>query len=319
MKKSFVAIVCLLGIVSALFSAWGTVSAQDPKNDPADYKIVMIVKQSDSWFDDMAAGIEQLKKDTGLNVSVQVPETGDAASQIAIMENLIAQGVDAICIVPNDPEALIPTIQKARDAGIVVVTHEAPGIADKVDLDVEAFVNEEFGQLFGENLAKAMDGKGSYAGFVGGLTMETHMAWYKAAVEYISENYPEMKPLTDEPYEDKNSVDGAYNKTLEILTAYPEINGFFDCSAHGGGISQALSEKGKAGTVKVVSLALPSMSSTYLKDGSMQHGQAWRPADAGYATCYAAYLIASGQGIETGADKISQIVDIQRYINVRYA
>ncbi len=302
MKKSFVAIVCLLGIVSALFSAWGTVSAQDPKNDPADYKIVMIVKQSDSWFDDMAAGIEQLKKDTGLNVSVQVPETGDAASQIAIMENLIAQGVDAICIVPNDPEALIPTIQKARDAGIVVVTHEAPGIADKVDLDVEAFVNEEFGQLFGENLAKAMDGKGSYAGFVGGLTMETHMAWYKAAVEYISENYPEMKPLTDEPYEDKNSVDGAYNKTLEILTAYPEINGFFDCSAHGGGISQALSEKGKAGTVKVVSLALPSMSSTYLKDGSMQHGQAWRPADAGYATCYAAYLIASGQGIETGAD-----------------
>ena len=302
MKKSFVAIVCLLVIVSALFSAWGTVSAQDPKNDPADYKIVMIVKQSDSWFDDMAAGIEQLKKDTGLNVSVQVPETGDAASQIAIMENLIAQGVDAICIVPNDPEALIPTIQKARDAGIVVVTHEAPGIADKVDLDVEAFVNEEFGQLFGENLAKAMDGKGSFAGFVGGLTMETHMAWYKAAVEYISENYPEMKPLTDEPYEDKNSVDGAYNKTLEILTAYPEINGFFDCSAHGGGISQALSEKGKAGTVKVVSLALPSMSSTYLKDGSMQHGQAWRPADAGYATCYAAYLIASGQGIETGAD-----------------
>ena len=95
----------------------------------------------------MATGIEQLKKDTGLNVSVQVPETGDAASQIAIMENLIAQGVDAICIVPNDPEALLPTIQKARDAGIVVVTHEAPGIADSVDLDIEAFVNKDFGEL----------------------------------------------------------------------------------------------------------------------------------------------------------------------------
>ena len=37
------------------------------------------------------------------------------------------------------------------------------------------------------------------------------------------------------------------------------------------------------------------MSATYIKDGSMVHGQAWRPADAGYATCYAAYLIASGQ------------------------
>ena len=69
-------------------------------SDPADYKVVMIVKQSDSWFDDMASGIDQLKKDTGLNVSVQVPEKGDAASQISIMEDLIAQGVDAICVVP---------------------------------------------------------------------------------------------------------------------------------------------------------------------------------------------------------------------------
>ena len=119
-----------------------TKAASNASADPADYKVVMIVKQSDSWFDDMATGVEQLKKDTGLNVSVQVPETGDAASQISIMENLIAQGVNAICVVPNDPEALIPTIEKARKAGIVVVTHEAPGIAGNVDLDVEAFINE---------------------------------------------------------------------------------------------------------------------------------------------------------------------------------
>ena len=68
------------------------------------------------------------------------------------MEDLIAQGVDAICVVPNDPEALVPTIEKAQDAGIVVVSHEAPGIAETVDLDVEAFVNKTFGELFGENL-----------------------------------------------------------------------------------------------------------------------------------------------------------------------
>lgn len=293
--------------------------AENTSADPSDYTVVMIVKQSDSWFDDMSTGVEQLKKDTGLNVSVQVPETGDAASQIAIMENLIAQGVDAICVVPNDPEALIPTIEKAREAGIVVVTHEAPGIADKVDLDVEAFKNEEFGRLFGEKLAQAMGKKGEYVGFVGGLTMETHMTWYKAAVEYIKENYPEMTCLTEEPYEDGNSVDGAYNKALEVLKAYPNIKGFFDCSAHGGGICQALKEKGKAGEIKVVSLALPSMSATYLKDGSMSYGQAWRPADAGYATCYAAYLLASGQGVTDGSDlKITGYENIKLEGNIAY-
>lgn len=318
MKKKLLAIVLCVTMTAALVMGCST-SNEGTSNEgtstssnsdelgeksanPEDYQVVMVVKQSDSWFDDMATGIEQLKKDTGLNVSVQVPETGDAASQISIMENLIAQGVDAICVVPNDPSALVPTIEKAQDAGIVVVSHEAPGIADTVDLDVEAFVNETFGELFGEKLAQAMGGEGQYAGFVGGLTMDTHMAWYEAAVNYISENYPDMECVTDEPYEDGNSVDGAHDKTLEILRAYPDIKGFFDCSAQGGGICEALQEKNLAGDVKVVSLALPSMSATYLEDGSMQAGLAWRPADAGYATCYAAYLLASGQSVQTGTD-----------------
>ena len=313
MKKKLISILLcavtaatlVLGCSTSESSSTSKSDADKPKDkgaNPEDYQVVMIVKQSDSWFDDISTGIDQLKKDTGLNVSVQVPETGDAASQISIMEDLIAQGVDAICVVPNDPEALVPTIEKAQDAGIVVVSHEAPGIAETVDLDVEAFVNKTFGELFGEKLAAAMDGKGQYAGFVGGLTMETHMTWYKAAIDYISENYPDMECVTEEPYEDGNSVDGAHDKTLEILKAYPDIKGFFDCSAQGGGICEALQEKNKVKDVKVVSLALPSMSATYLEDGSMQAGLAWRPADAGYATCYAAYLLASGQEVKTGKD-----------------
>ena len=61
------------------------------------------------------------------------------------------------------------------------------------------------------------------------------------------------------------------------------------------------------------------MSATYLKDGSMSHGQAWRPADAGYATCYAAYLLASGQGVSTGTDlKITGYDNIKVDGNIAY-
>ena len=98
-----------------------------------------------------------------------------------------------------------------------------------------------------------------------------------------------------------------------------DIKGLFDCSAHGGGICEALQEKNKTDDVSVVSLALPSMSATYLEDGSMKAGLAWRPADAGYATCYAAYLLASGQKVETGTDlKITGYEDIQVKDGVAY-
>lgn len=313
MKK----ILALCLTLALLLSLGGAALAAEAK-DISEYKVAMIVKQSDPWFDDMELGVNQLKEDTGLNAYVLTPESGDPALQIAIMEDLISQGVDAICIVPNDPQALIPTIQKAREAGITVVTHEAPGIADSVDLDVEAFVNADFGALMGEAIGKATGGQGEYAGFVGGLTMDTHMAWYGAAIQYLAENYPEMKNVSEEPYEDGNSIEGAYDKTVELLKAYPNLTAIFDCSAHGGGISQAIKDKGRE-DIKVISLALPSMSATYIKDGSMVHGQAWRPADAGYATCYAAYLLASGQGVATGADlKITGYESVNVEGNIAY-
>ncbi|MEF9974498.1 MAG: substrate-binding domain-containing protein [Clostridia bacterium] len=288
-----------LALVLMLALSMGTFSSAEPAKDITQYTVAMVVKQSDPWFDDMQLGIDKLKEDTGMNVYTLTPESGDPALQISIMEDLISQGVDAICIVPNDPQSLIPTIEKARAAGIIVVTHEAPGIASSVDLDVEAFVNADFGKLMGEAVVKATGGEGEFAGFVGGLTMETHMAWYNAATQYIAEN-SQMTNVSPEPYEDNNSIEGAYDKTVELLKAYPKLTAIFDCSAHGGGIAQAIKDKGRE-DIKVISLAIPSMSATYLKDGSMVHGQAWRPADAGYATCYAAYLLASGAGVATGA------------------
>ena len=290
--------VLLLSLIAVLIFSWTAFAAKDP----SEITIVMIVKQSDPWFDDMERGINQFREDFGVNAYTLVPESGDPALQIAIMENLIAQQVDAITIVPNDPQAMIPVIRKAREAGIVVVTHEAPDIAEHVDLDLEAFRNEDFGVLMGKSLAEKMGGKGKYAGFVGGLTMTTHMEWYKAAVQYIEENYPEMVNISKEPFVDENNLQVAYNRALEILRVHPDIRGFFDCSAHGAGIAQALRERGRSEDVVVASLAIPSMSATFLKDGSMDHGQAWRPADAGYATVYAAYKLVVGEEVTTGTD-----------------
>ena len=111
--KKIAAMILVLMLVVAM--AFGAVAEE---KDISEYTVVMIVKQSDSWFDDMNVGVTQLAADTGLNCYVLFPESGDAALQISLMEDLISQGVDAICVVPNDPEALIPTITKARENGI---------------------------------------------------------------------------------------------------------------------------------------------------------------------------------------------------------
>lgn len=270
--------------------------------DNSEYTIVMVAKHEGiSWFDDMRIGVDEFAQTTGVNAYQIAPEGGDPAKQVQMVEDLIAQGVDAICVVPNDTKSMSPVLQKARDAGIVVIGHEAPDILDSVDYDLEAFPNEEQGIRFGENLAKAMNGEGKYASFVGMLTMTPHMIWWENAVKYCEENYPDMECITPEPLEDKNDNKLAYDKALEILKANPDLKGFTDSAASGAGIAQMLQDKQRT-DIAVVSTAVPSMSGAYIKDGYMYAGLCWRPADAGYVSCEIALKLLKGESIEEGMD-----------------
>ena len=45
------------------------------------------------------------------------PTSADPALQVRAIEDLIAQGVNVIGVVPNDATVLEPVLKKARDAG----------------------------------------------------------------------------------------------------------------------------------------------------------------------------------------------------------
>ena len=67
MKK----VLSLMSVIGMVFTMAVAAHAEEGK-DISKYTVVMIVKQSDPWFDDMERGVNQLAKDTGLN-------RGDAA------------------------------------------------------------------------------------------------------------------------------------------------------------------------------------------------------------------------------------------------
>lgn len=308
MKKHFRKLLVILSLVMVLSLATACGSQDEDKTNASDeevFEIVLVAKQEGiPWFDDMRIGVEEFSKDYEGEVKAWqiAPEGGDPAKQVQMVEDLIAQDVDAIVVVPNDPDAMRPVLERAKDKGIVIISHEAAGLADIVDYDVEAFDNESFGVLMFEELAKSMGGEGKFAAMVGGLTMETHMAWYNAGMKYIEENYPEMEAVSEQPYEDKNDDKIARDKALEILNAYPDITGFVGTSVSAGSnMASVLKEKNNT-DVKVVSLGIPSVSGPYLEEGFMVHAQTWRPADAGYVSVNLAYKILSGEEIKDGID-----------------
>lgn len=51
---------------------------------------------------------------------------GDNDSQVQAIENLVSSGAQGILITPNDPVAIVPTIMRAREAGVLVIALDTP-------------------------------------------------------------------------------------------------------------------------------------------------------------------------------------------------
>ncbi|HET8563875.1 MAG TPA: autoinducer 2 ABC transporter substrate-binding protein [Candidatus Binatia bacterium] len=254
-----------------------------------------------NWFNRMEEGVVNWGNEQGVNATLVGPAEADAAQQIPIIEDLIAQGVDALCIVPMDPTQLDPVLQKAMDAGIVVVTHEASN-QKSMDYDIEAFNNTEYGAGLMDRLAAEMGEEGEYAVFVGSLGSKTHNEWVDGGIARQKEAYPNMT-LVGDKNESFDDAEVAYQKAKEILAAYPNIKGFQgSASTDVAGIGRAVEEAGLQDEVAVVGTSLPSIAGDLLDSGAIDAIGFWDPAVAGAACNQIALMKMRGEQVGVGTD-----------------
>src|SRR5271165_1753652 len=214
----------------------------------------------------------------------------------------INQGVNALLVVPNDAQSIVPVLAKAQAQKIVTLTHESPQ-QKNADVDIEMIDNTAFGEKSIDLLAKAM-GKpeGQYAIYVGSLTVPAHNIWADAALARAKQMYPDLKPIGDR-YPVSEDQSAAHQTALDILTAHPDLKGFLCFGSQGApGAAQAVGEKGLIGKVAVIGTTSPNQAAQYLTDGSMSASILWDPAEAAYAMVYMAKLTLDGKKAMIGPD-----------------
>ena len=300
MKRIAILTVSLAG-AALLLSSCGKNEPTEPAGDGS-YTIATIVKLDGiAWFDRMREGVRKFGAQTGHKCFLLGPAQADAALQVQIIEDVIAQGVDAICVVPFSVEALEPVLRKARSQGIVVVSHEASSQVN-ADAIIEPFDNFAYGAHLMDHLARYMGQNGQYAVFVGSLTSKSHNEWIDGAIARQKQQYPQMELVTEriEEYDNQNM---AYEKTKELLRAYPELRGIQgSASTTAAGAGLAVEEKGLQNKVAVVGSGLVSQCRQYLKSGSTKLISFWDPADAGYVMNKIAVMLLEGKKLSNGMD-----------------
>ncbi len=272
--------------------------------DPSEWEIVVVPKDSaNPWFVRMDTGVTEYADMTGLNVYQKGTDQIDATLQAQLVEDLIAQEVDAICVVPVDLQSIDPILKEARDAGIVVITHEGASLTN-VDYNIEAFSNAGYGQFIMDNLASAMGEEGLYTTMVADLTNGSHNEWADAAVAHQQATYPNMTLLEEMPRaESHDNGDTAYNQAKELFKAYPDLKGVAGTSSFDApGVARAIEELGLVDKAFATGTGMPADNAALLKSGVIKSLTLWDPALAGQAMISLAVKVLGGEEIGETVD-----------------
>lgn len=303
-KKSLCFVLLAVALATLL-----VVSCAPPAGAPApaeekakEYEIAIVVKIGGiPWFNRLEVGVKDAAKELGVNAYMVGPADADPAQQVKMVEDLVAKGVDAIGVVPNDAKSLEPVFAKAKEKGIVVLTHESP---DQVgnDYDLELIDNVKFGQHHWDKLVEFMGDSGEFAVYVGSLTVPLHNLWADEGLKYAAEKYPNLKLVTERiPCAEDQEL--SRQKMLELIKAYPDLKGLVGFGSLGPpGAAQALEEKGLCDKIAVVGTVIPGHAAPYLKNGCMDWGILWDPRDAGYGMVWLAKYILDGGKVSDGLE-----------------
>jgi fructose transport system substrate-binding protein len=116
--------------------------------------------ETNPFFVKMREGAQAKADELGLKLMTGAgAKDGDNEGQVTAMENMINAGAKGILITPSDTKAIVPSIQKARAKGVVVIALDTA--TDPQDATDALFATDNFkaGILIGQWAAKAMAGK----------------------------------------------------------------------------------------------------------------------------------------------------------------
>lgn len=229
---------------------------------PTIQMIVMSIN-SEYWLNVQAGSEAELAKSGGELIYTGPSLDGDIQGQIDLMENAISSGVDGIILIPVDSEALVPSVEKAEDAGIPVVVVDGPVNTDKVTSYI-ATDNEAGGKLAMETLMECMGGKGK-AVVINALAGIPSNDGRGIGAEKAAAENPDIELIETLRGADQAA---ALQNTENMLTANPDIAGIFAAYDRGAiGASQALINAGLDGKVHQVAFDAAGDEVQYLQDG----------------------------------------------------
>jgi ribose transport system substrate-binding protein len=249
---------------------------------PAGCRIAVVPKAiSQQFWTTVRAGAEAAGKEAGVEIIWKGPDVEtDTTGQKAIIEDFVTQKVNAIVMAATSADALVPTIQKAEEGGVPVVTIDSgvnwDGVRSLVATD-----NVAGAKKGGEKLVELIGGEGKVGSipFVkGAASSEDREKGFADAIAATGGKVTIVKTLYS-----NSSIDGGKSVAADMMTAEPDLKGIFGANESGAvGAANAIKAAGKVGKIILVGFDGSPQEVQFLRDGVIQALVLQDPYNMGY-------------------------------------
>lgn len=230
-KKVISAILCgamVLGTVCPVLAADD--KSEDTKTEAAagdsakGKKIALVGKAAGNAFFEIAAkSFQETVEAEGGEVQVVYPETATADAQIKVLDNLISQDFDAICISANDVNALQAKLEEAMDEGIKVSSFDSAPNKDSREIFVNQAGTKEVAQALMDAVLDISGGEGQFAILSATSQSANQNAWIDAMKTIMEgdDKYSKLE-LVDVVYGD-DEPQKSTDQTAALLQNYKDL------------------------------------------------------------------------------------------------
>ena len=275
-------------------------AAADPAPAPAEDEpilqvgVVLQTLGSDYWRL-VRAGALGMGEELGVHVTVVAPHANyDITGQIAMVEDMIARGLDAIVLSRNDADALVPVCLQARAQGIPVVTVDGD-INDPEARNV--FVGTEnyaAAQLAGHFMLEAIPEGSDIAiirGLPGALTHDHRQDGFQGIAEAGGLNVVSVLPANSDRALGVSAMEN-------VLQSFSNVRGVFATNDEMAlGALEAIRAAGLMGEITVIGFDGSPDAIDSIMSGELTASVAQMPVSMGAAAVETAVNILRGQTV----------------------
>jgi len=245
------------------------------------------------YFDTSSTGGKAAVEELGGTFAEVGPAEATPDAQVSYINTATQQGVGALVVSANDPQAICDALNEARDAGVKVVTFDSDTNPDCRDLFINQADAEGIAKVQVDLIAEQIGGAGEIAILSASANATNQNAWIEMMEEYLASDYPDIT-LVETVYGDDDDQT-SFDKTAALLQTHPELKGIISPTTVGiAAAARYLSTSDYKGTVALTGLGTPNQMRDYVEDGTVTAFALWNPEDLGYLSAYAAAALIQG-------------------------